>query len=235
MIGAPPSPAVDDTNIYAGRDPSELPLYRVRDAARYLSIPPATLRAWVFGQSGFSAVLERPDPHKPWLSFFNLVEAHVLDALRREHKISLQKVRNALSYLARKMPTPHPLADPAFTTNGLSLFLDRYGELINLSREGQLGMRSVLEAHLKRIDRDPAGGMPLRLFPFTRRKTADEPKMIVIDPRVAFGRPVIVGTGIPTAIIAQRYKAGESIAELSEDYERPRDQIEEAIRTELAA
>ena len=56
---------------------------------------------------------------------------------------------------------------------------------------------------------------------------------MVIDPHVSFGRPVLVGTGIPTAVIAERYKAGESIDELAGDYGRGPSEIEEAIRCEL--
>ena len=59
--------------------------------------------------------------------------------------------------------------------------------------------------------------------------------MVVIDPDISFGRPVIAGTGITTSIIAERYKAGESIADLGHDYGRPRNEIEEAIRCELPA
>lgn len=40
--------------------------------------------------------------------------------------------------------------------------------------------------------------------------------------------------GVPTAILAQRYAAGESIDELASDYECDRLKIEEAIRYELA-
>ena len=55
---------------------------------------------------------------------------------------------------------------------------------------------------------------------------------VVIDPYVSFGRPVLVGTGIPTAVIAARYKAGESVDDLADDYGRSREEIEEAIRCE---
>ena len=41
--------------------------------------------------------------------------------------------------------------------------------------------------------------------------------------------------GIPTAVIANRYKAGESIEDLAGDYDSPHLEIEEAIRCELAA
>jgi uncharacterized protein (DUF433 family) len=56
---------------------------------------------------------------------------------------------------------------------------------------------------------------------------------VVIDPEVQFGRPVLVGTGIPTLVIADRCKAGESIAELARDYDRAEEEIQEAIRCEL--
>jgi uncharacterized protein (DUF433 family) len=51
---------------------------------------------------------------------------------------------------------------------------------------------------------------------------------------VSFGRPVLAGTGIPTAVIAERYKAGESMDDLADDYGRRRLEIEEAIRCELS-
>ena len=76
-------------------------------------------------------------------------------------------------------------------------------------------------------------GIPVRLYPFTRERKSKEPKAIVIDPYISFGRPVLIGTGIATSVIAQRYKAGESIAELAEDYGRSMSEIEEAIRCEL--
>lgn len=46
-------------------------------------------------------------------------------------------------------------------------------------------------------------------------------------------RPVLAGSGIATNIIVQRYKAGESMEKLAEDYGRSRSDIEEAIRCEL--
>ncbi|HVQ78090.1 MAG TPA: DUF433 domain-containing protein [Candidatus Binatia bacterium] len=222
------------------QDPRELPAYGLSEAAHYLRIPRATLRAWVMGRSypkGSGLALARPlfhlpKPGQPVLSFLNLVEAHVLDAIRREHQVSLQRVRKALDLLLRHVPSRHPLADQQFATSGLDLFVERYGELINLSRDGQLAMREVLAAHLKRIDHDPSG-VPIRLFPFTRNRELEEPLGVVIDPFVSFGRPVLHGTGIPTAVVAERYKAGESIDSLAVDYGRSRLEIEEAIRCEL--
>ena len=58
---------------------------------------------------------------------------------------------------------------------------------------------------------------------------------MVIDPRVQLGRPCLRGTGLPTAVIAERHQAGDSIKVLAEDYGRSSDDIEEALRYEHRA
>ena len=116
-------------------------------------------------------------------------------------------------------------------TNGKHLFVRKFGSLINASTQGQGAMEAILDAHLKRIERDEQG-LAVRLFPFTRKGT-DAPRIVAIDPLVAFGRPVIAGSRIPTSEIADRFKAGESPADLAYDYGRPPADIEEAIRCQL--
>ncbi len=221
-------------------DPRELPSYTISEAAHYLRIPRSTLRAWVMGQAyrspagprQFPAVITRPDKRWPLLSFVNLVEAHVLDGIRRQHEIPLQKIRRALRYLAEHLQSVHPLVEQRFETDGVDLFIRSCGSLLNISQSGQLAMRQILGAYLRRIEWDEAG-VVARLYPFTRKRAPDEPRVIVIDPRVSFGRPVLVGSGIPTAVVAERYKAGESIDQLADDYGRSRLEIAEAIRCEL--
>jgi uncharacterized protein (DUF433 family) len=218
----------------------EQPAYSLTEASRYLLIPPATLRSWVVGRkyptdSGpkfFRPVIELPDNVRSGLSFVNLVEAHVLDAIRRHHQVPLSKIRQAIHYLRKQFSSKHPLAEQRFETDGLDLFIDKFGQLINVTDSGQLALRELLKAHLHRVEHDTAGTV-VRLYPFTRKRDLREPKLVVIDPHISYGRPVLVGTGIPTAIIAERYKAGESIDELAEDYGRSRNEIEEAIRCEL--
>lgn len=222
-------------------DPRELPAYTIAEAAHYLRIPPATLRSWVVGRSYpvksgrrfFAPVIIPPQKHPPLLSFLNLVEAHVLDVIRRQHEVSLPKVRQAVSYLQKEFHSRHPLAEQRLETDGQDLFIEVFNRLINISRQGQLAIRELLRAHLERIEWD-LSGLAERLYPFTRKRGFNEPKVIVIDPRISFGRPVLAGTGIPSAVIAERYKAGESIAELAADYGRQPFEIEEAIRCELS-
>ena len=222
-------------------DAREVASYGVMEAAHYLRIPRTTIRDWVSGRhyrsitgARFSKpIIQVPDPAMKLLSFMNLVEIHVLDAIRRKHDIPLEKVRTAMNYLSKQFPSKYPLADQEFVTDGLNLFIKKFSQLINISQEGQLAIHEVLQAHLHRIERD-LKGIPVRLYPFTRKRDLrEEPRAIVIDPEVSFGRPVLAGTGIPTAVIAACYKAGESMDDLADDYGRPRLEIEEAIRCEL--
>jgi len=108
----------------------------------------------------------------------------------------------------------HPLADDQFETDGLDLFIQHAGLFINVTQTGQLAIRAFVQAYLKRVERD-------------------EPRAVVIDPFVSCGRPVLAGTGISTAVVAERFKAGEPMGALADDYGRSLLEIEEAIRCEL--
>src|ERR1700675_2006095 len=121
-----------------GQDPRELPAYSLTEAARYLRMPEATLRSWVAGrpypttagQRFFRPVIHLPEDGRPVLSFVNMVEAHVLDAIRRQENIPLRKVRAAVTFLERTYDSRHPLAQHQFETDGLDLFIQKAGLLI---------------------------------------------------------------------------------------------------------
>ena len=144
----------------------------------------------------------------------------------------MSKIRQSIDYLRKHFSSKHPLAEQRFETDGLDLFIDKFDQLINVTQSGQIALRELLKAHLHRVEHDSTGAA-VKLYPFTRKRDSREPKVVVIDPHISYGRPVLVGTGIPTAVVAERYKAGESIDELAEDYGRQRNEIEEAIRCEL--
>lgn len=229
--------------LYEGNDPRNLPAYSLREASRYTGVPLNTLRTWVSGRSYptgggtkfWKPIIVRPQPGEPMLSFTNLIELHVLNAIRRKHQIAMGRVRKALDFLIGEYNSQNPLAEHDFETDGLDLFVEKYGELINASKGGQFAMKEILRVYLKRIARDEKG-IALQLYPFTRLSAdghTDDPKIVSINPRIAFGKPVIAGTGIPTAIIAERYKTGESISEIADDYGRDFIEVEEAIRCEF--
>ena len=215
-------------DIYDGQDPRAIPAYPLVEAAHYLGLNASTLGGWFR-----EGALIPPDANAEQLSFWNLVEAFVLKGLREEHRMSLQRIRTAVEELRRQYPrVPHPLAQLDLAVLNRDLYADREGLLVDASRGGQLGIRRVLELYLSRIEKDARGAA--RLFPFTRPNLDDAPRAVAIDPTVSFGRPVIAGTSIPTAVLHERWKAGDSIAGLAEDYDRPVAEIEEALRYEAA-
>ena len=217
------------------------PAYPFEEAAHYLNLPVSTLRAWCLGQryahngkvKRFAPVIRLDGEPREGLSFLNLVEAHVLAAIRRGHGIPLPRIREALQFVSSRLEIDRPLADADFQTNGVDLFVEQLGRLINVSRQGQFEMASMLQAYLARVERD-AAGIPIKLFPFTRRHPGPHaPAPVVIDPRIAFGRPVLHERGVPTAVLADRFKAGDSLQELAGDYDTTTEKVEEAIRCEL--
>jgi uncharacterized protein (DUF433 family) len=218
--------------------PSEQPAYGLSEAARYLKLPVATLRSWVLGRSyptasgagHFQPLIHPPHRRPPTLSFSNLIEAHVLRALRIDHGVSVKDVRKALRYAEQTLGVQRLLLRRELCTEGGTLFLDRYGELISLSHTGQLAMRKMFEQHLERIDWD----LP-RLYPFLASETLTPARPIAIDPRIAFGRPVLVRKGVSTHVIGERIDAGETVEALASDYDLARAEIEEAVLYERAA
>ena len=114
----------------------------------------------------------------------------MLGAIRHDHRISFPKVRTSLDYIRKAFDSEHPLADAKFETDGINLFVERFGKLISASESGQLAVRDLLAAHLKRVEHDDSG-LAVRLYPFTRAFHSGDPKIIVIDPFVAFGRATI--------------------------------------------
>lgn len=226
----------------AARDLRNRPAYGPAEAARYLKLPVATLRTWLLGReypkgdakATFHPLIEPANVKPLQLSFYNLIEAHVLRALRTEHGVAIGELRKAIAYAERKLDIDRLLLSPELRTHGGQVFLDRYAELINLSMSGQLAMRKLLEDHLQRVEWD-AQRFPVRLYPYAGTMLAGAGKPIAIDPNVAFGRPVVMRAGVSTAAIADRIDAGESVDALAEDYDLSRDEIEQAVLYQRAA
>jgi uncharacterized protein (DUF433 family) len=197
------------------------PIYPFAEVARIVRAPSSTVRTWFPKHSG-----------KP-LNFLELVEAYTIQTLRSRHKLSMQAIRKALSYLRRETGHPYPLAQVGgLETDGSELFVTEVSRLVSATAQGQLAMREILGKFLERVDHDNAG-LATRFYPFTRDFRVDGPSLIVVDPELNFGRPCVASRAISTAMIARRYKAGESLRELSDDYGCAPEEIDEAIRAEL--
>jgi uncharacterized protein (DUF433 family) len=178
-------------------------------------------------------VFSVPEPEtSPFLSYTNLVGAFVLSSLRRKHRINLYKIRTAILSLQERFHSLHPLAEHQFQTHGADLFVEEYGQLINVGQGWQFAMKQILRDYLTRVEHDPSG-KAAKLYPFIQLVGTEQPKNVVINPYVSFGKPVISGTGLPTRVVAERFKAGDSIPQIATNYGRKEEEIDDAIRYEL--
>jgi uncharacterized protein (DUF433 family) len=224
------------TNLY------DQPAYRAAEAARILALPAGTVKAWCFGhdyrqrdgsQKQFRRVIDAADPQGRLLSFVNLCELHLLGVIRRQHGVKLGQIRTAIDFLQRRLGVARPLATQQFLTNGIALFVEHAGELLNVSEQGQQALREDFEHALTRIQFGQNGG-PILLFPYTRdvKDRREQPRSVVVDPARSFGRPVVAGAYVRTEVIEQRFRAGDSITEMADDYGVSVATIEEALRFE---
>ena len=213
-----------DVAVENGADRREAPLYSVADVSLYLRVPEKTLRRWISARS-YQPLITPADGTGKRLSFFNLVEAHILKATRQRDEVPMSAIRDALDFAAGE-PSAHPLITKQFLTEGRYLFEEKLGQLINSSKHGQLAFDVIMRDHLERIDRDSLG-YPSGLYPFVPNKPAS--KLIVIKPGVSSGVPTVSGTGISILIVYGRFKAGDTIPELADDYELSHEEIEDAI------
>lgn len=216
----------------AGPSPDDLPVYASARAAGLVRLPLSTLRQWALGD-GVHEALFKPASRAPLVfSFSNLIEAFVLASMRRVHGISMQRVRKALRFVGSELDDPRPLTHARFRMDGMNLFVQHAGRLLDVSAQGQAVLLDVLNESLDRIDWE--GGSAARLYPWVREgELKRQPRLIVVDPRRSGGQPVIAATGIEARVVAARFRAGEPISVLATEYGVDVESIEDAIRCEL--
>lgn len=218
---------------YQDSDPREIPVYPIGEAARYLNLPASTLSSWVKGRDyvvgggkkRWDPLIEIADAARSLLSFNNLVEAHVLKAIRTRHGVPMRGVHIAKEharkahaierlFLSDDLRTVEHRPEDAGSESVGGLFLEKLGEVEQISEGGQLVIRKALTRHLERIERDKSG-LPIRLFPFVSHSSGRD---ILIDPRVSFGRPVLANRGIRVSTLVDRIEAGEGIDHVASNY-----------------
>ena len=92
--------------------------------------------------------------------------------------------------------------------------------------KGQFAWDDIIGARLKEFDYD-------RSDIAIRWRVAGTDSPIVIDPQIAFGTPTIGGT--PTWIVRERWEAGESIEDISDDFRLEKPDVTRALNFESVA
>lgn len=121
-------------DIYGGKSPTDLPAYPPA-AAACLRLPPATVSYWVLGRDNHAPVIQITDPENRLLSFNDLIQVHVLKAVTRLHKVSLQEVRQFVEYPQDKFHSKRALLDERMLTDGKRLYVEKFGRLIHVSKQ----------------------------------------------------------------------------------------------------
>ena len=192
-------------------DVRHTPLYSIPECARYLGLPASTLRRWVTpGPSDPDVVANAPEP---------LVSP-------------AGEPPAALSFT--NLAELHILS--GLRRNGnLSLAVVRK-EIIHHGADWQyrhpLALSQFAYVSPERLEYD-ADGFAKRFYPLIRGR--DDSRTVVIDPAIAFGRPVVAGSGVRTDVIASRINAGESLGDVADDYLLQPHQVDDALHYKLAA
>jgi uncharacterized protein (DUF433 family) len=206
----------------------EAPAYSLSTASRYLRIKHSILYYWTHGRNVAGPLITLP-LRSSSVSFANLLEFHVLKAFLSKYSLRLPRVMSALMAVRSMSGSGHPFLTEEFRAEGINSFWTTANSDRAVDLVGRNELQKVVELYLNRIENK--NGIP-KLFPFVATERVDEPKLISITPTVAFGRSVIAGTGISTAVVAARFNARESIRCLSREYGLAVEQVEEAIRWE---
>jgi len=161
------------------------------------------------------------------ISFLDLIEVRVVSSLRR-NGVSLQAIRYAIEYAKNKFGIERPLASLKFKTDGKEILipaLENDGELTSLSkkRAGQKVFNSIVQQSL--VDLEFQDDRPIRWNPKGSRH-------VTIDPKRAFGTPILKEHGVSTRVLRDEYEIFSDVKYLSNIYEISLPIVKSAINFE---
>lgn len=206
-------------------------VYTLPDAARVLRLSAPKISGWLRAESGtrageFLAKGEGRDRH---FDFHTLIELYAV-AFLREKGVPMPAIRRARDELSRRFETAHPFALKGLLLSGRDILKELGdGALLELGKSGQTAFEQVLAPFCEKLEFDRETGLASAFFPDGRKSS------VVVDPKRAFGKPVIFGTATPTETIAALIRAGESKEQVAEDYRLKPEQVEDAWRFENRA
>jgi uncharacterized protein (DUF433 family) len=205
-----------------------LPAYTVADAARYANTSPQTVAYWHFGGHGLGPALPGREHRRP-LSYFELVEVAFV-ATFRALGVPLQRIRKAREYAAQTLNSEFPFAEHRWLTEGRHMLLD----LWRIEHDSNIKKLIIGDAHGQVVWQHMVGE---RFAQFDYEHdlaiiwhVAGRQSPVVIDPRIAFGAPMI--KGIATWVLKGRWEAGESIEDIEEDFKLSQEEIKYGLQFE---
>jgi len=189
-------------------------VYSVAEAARLTRLRTQRVREWFRGRHSesriFRPVFESDYPvfHKEYaISFLDLIELNIGGKLR-DAGISLQYLRRVYKHLEEEFGD-HPFCTRQIFVGGKKVFTrgltdEESGSVIEAITK-QLYFDTIILPFLKQIVYDDVTSQAVRW---------NIAKLVVIDPRVRLGKPVVDGLGIATSVLSNSYYANGEDATL---------------------
>jgi uncharacterized protein (DUF433 family) len=187
-------------------------VYNIAEASRLTKLRTQRVREWFRGRESasriFKPVFQSDYPiyeEEYAISFLDLIELNIGGKLR-DANVPLQYLRKVYNHL-RGEYGEHPfcrrviyVGDKKIFTRGLS---DAESNSVIEAITSQSYFDNIIIPFLRRIDYD------LETEQAIRWRIAD---MVVIDPKIGFGQPVVEGIGIATSILRDAYFANDEDA-----------------------
>lgn len=209
-----------------------VPVFTVDEGARHLGIARSTLRDWTRRPAGTAPLVHRVAPQAPRsasLPFIGAVEAHMLRGLK-ELGLDPQEIRASVTRLRTITGDEYALATRRVATDGVSLLVDLAASAQNpqweRARDGQGAITEVIERHLKFVTWRGSDRYPIRLS-----LAAYEGADVVIDPRFAFGQPVLEREKIRVDDIIDAFSAGEDYLAIASEFGVSARAVEAVVRS----
>ena len=207
-----------------------IPLMTPLETAAHLQIPERTVSRWLNQKAAGHPLVHSVQPERrgrPSVPFIALVEAYVLRTLR-ELGLSPEKIRDAAADIRAEFGTEYGLATRRIATDGVDVFVHHL-DSDELARAGdkQMPIRQVINDYLRYIVWDDDDDYPKRL---TLRKYDPAVAHVVIDPRFAWGAPIIEPAKVPVTAVLGMWRAGETPDVVADEYGLSVEQVEALIR-----
>lgn len=202
------------------------PLLTARDTARHLGMPESTLDRWLATPSDEPLVHAIKPERRGWprVPFVGIIEAYVLRSLR-EAGLSLAMVETAAAAVRQEFGDPYALASRRIATDGVDIFVRFADGSLARAEDGQPPIQETIDGYLKFIGWDDEGTpRALRLPAYSKGAT------VIIDPRFAWGAPVIEESRTPVDEIVGLWRAGDSIDGIAEEFGLTADEVENVLR-----
>jgi uncharacterized protein (DUF433 family) len=205
---------------------------------RVLGLKPGTSKRWIDGyergRKHYDPVIRTESTGNEIATWGESVETRLL-AEYRNAGVSLIHMRPAIVRLREVFATLYPLAHsrPYLDVEGRELVLnmqtdvglDRPLRLVEVARSGQIVLTEHARAFRDSVQFTKRTG-EVELF-YPQHGNAE----VVVNPLRQFGEPVV--RSVPTDVIAEQVRAGDSIESIAEIFELSTRQVEAAVRYEL--